>query len=89
MKSVTLGSGLTSISSLCFYGCSNLAIVKGGENVKTIANNAFQNCKLLTSAADLAPVSVGDFAFQYCEKLDSFNFSNIKTYGREAFEYCY
>ena len=63
--------------------------MKGGENVKTIANNAFQNCKLLTSAADLAPVSVGDFAFQYCEKLDSFNFSNIKTYGREAFEYCY
>ena len=89
LKSVTLGSGLISISSLCFYGCSNLAIVKGGENVKTIANNAFQNCKLLTSAADLAPVSVGDFAFQYCEKLDSFNFSNIKTYGREAFEYCY
>lgn len=89
LKSVTLGSGLTSISSLCFYGCSNLAIVKGGENVKTIANNAFQNCKLLTSAADLTPVSVGDYAFQSCEKLDSFNFSNIKTYGREAFEYCY
>lgn len=89
LKSVTLGSGLTSISSLCFYGCSNLAIVKGGENVKTIANNAFKNCKLLTSAADLAPVSVGDYAFQSCEKLESFNFSNIKTYGREAFEYCY
>lgn len=89
LKSVTLGSGLTSISSLCFYECSNLAIVKGGENVKTIANNAFMNCKLLTSAADLAPVSVGDYAFQSCEKLESFNFSNIKTYGREAFEYCY
>ena len=89
LKSVTLGSGLTSISSLCFYECSNLAIVKGGENVKTIANNAFKNCKLLTSAADLAPISVGDYAFQSCEKLDSFNFSNIKTYGREAFEYCY
>lgn len=89
LKSVTLGSGLTSISSLCFYECSNLAIVKGGENVKTIANNAFKNCKLLTSAADLAPISVGDYAFQSCEKLESFNFSNIKTYGREAFEYCY
>lgn len=63
--------------------------MKGGENIKTIANNAFRNCKLLTSAADLAPVSVGDYAFQTCEKLDSFNFSNIKTYGREAFEYCY
>lgn len=89
LVSVTLGSGLTSISSLCFYECSNLAIVKGGENVKTIANNAFKNCKLLTSAADLAPISVGDYAFQSCEKLESFNFSNIKTYGREAFEYCY
>lgn len=89
LVSVTLGSGLTSISSLCFYECSNLAIVKGGENVKTIANNAFKNCKLLTSAADLAPVSVGDYAFQSCEKLESFNFSNIKTYGGEAFEYCY
>lgn len=63
--------------------------MKGGENVKTIANNAFKNCKLLTSAADLAPISVGDYAFQSCEKLESFNFSNIKTYGREAFEYCY
>ena len=89
LKSVTLGSGLTSISSLCFYGCSNLAIVKGGENVKTIANNAFKDCKLLTSAADLAPVSVGDYAFQNCQVLDNFNFSSIKTYGREAFEYCY
>lgn len=89
LVSVTLGSGLTSISSTCFYECSNLAIVKGGENVKTIANNAFCWCKLLTSAADLAPVSVGDYAFQSCEKLESFNFSNIKTYGREAFEYCY
>ena len=89
LNSVTLGSGLVSISQACFYGCNNLAIVKGGENVKTIANNAFRNCKLLTSAADLAPVSVGDYAFQTCEKLDSFNFSNIKTYGREAFEYCY
>lgn len=89
LVSVTLGSGLTSISSTCFYECSNLAIVKGGENVKTIANNAFKNCKLLTSAAGLAPVSVGDYAFQSCEKLESFNFSNIKTYGREAFEYCY
>lgn len=89
LVSVTLGSGLTSISSTCFYECSNLAIVKGGENVKTIANNAFDGCKLLTSAADLAPVSVGDYAFQSCEKLESFNFSNIKTYGREAFEYCY
>ena len=89
LNSVTLGSGLVSISQACFYGCSNLAIVKGGENVKTIANNAFRNCKLLTSAADLAPVSVGDYAFQTCEKLDSYNFSNIKTYGREAFEYCY
>ena len=89
LNSVTLGSGLVSISQACFYGCNNLAIVKGGENVKTIANNAFRNCKLLTSAADLAPVSVGDYAFQTCEKLDSFNFSNIKMYGREAFEYCY
>ena len=52
-------------------------------------NNAFESCKLLTSAADLAPISVGDYAFQSCEKLESFNFSNIKTYGREAFEYCY
>lgn len=89
LNSVTLGSGLVSISQACFYGCNNLANVKGGENVKTIANNAFRNCKLLTSAADLAPVSVGDYAFQTCEKLESFNFSNIKTYGREAFEYCY
>lgn len=89
LVSVTLGSGLTSISSLCFYECSNLAIVKGGENIKTIGSNAFENCKLLTSAADLAPISVGDYAFQSCEKLESFNFSNIKTYGREAFEYCY
>lgn len=89
LVSVTLGSGLTSISSLCFYECSNLAIVKGGENIKTIGSNAFNNCKLLTSAADLAPISVGDYAFQSCEKLESFNFSNIKTYGREAFEYCY
>lgn len=88
LTSVTLGSGLTEISSYCFYSCEKLAVVKGGENVKTIGSGAFNYCSELRSVSDLAPVTVGSSAFYYCIKLENFNFSNAKTLKAEAYREC-
>ena len=88
LTSVTLGSGLTEISSSCFNNCGVLAVVKGGENVKTIGSGAFYYCSELRSVSDLAPVTVGSSAFYYCKKLEKFNFSNAKTLKAEAYREC-
>lgn len=88
LTSVTLGSGLTEISSSCFNSCGVLAVVKGGENVKTIGSGAFNYCSELRSVSDLAPVTVGSSAFYYCKKLENFNFSNAKTLKAEAYREC-
>lgn len=89
LTSVTLGSGLTEISYYCFNSCDVLAVVKGGENVKTIGSGAFLLCSELRSVSDLAPVTVGSSAFYYCKKLEKFNFSNAKTLKAEAYRECY
>lgn len=88
LTNVTLGSGLTEISSSCFNSCGVLAVVKGGENVKTIGTGAFNYCSELRSVSDLAPVTVGSSAFYYCKKLENFNFSNAKTLMAEAYREC-
>lgn len=88
LTNVTLGSGLTEISSSCFNSCGVLAVVKGGENVKTIGTGAFNYCSELRSVSDLAPVTVGSSAFYYCKKLENFNFSNAKTLKSEAYREC-
>lgn len=88
LTSVTLGSGLTEISGSCFDRCEKLAVVKGGENVKTIGTGAFNYCSELRSVSDLAPVTVGSSAFYCCKKLENFNFSNAKTLMAEAYREC-
>ena len=85
---MTLGSGLTEVSSYCFNSCEKLTVVKGGENVKTIGSGAFNYCSELRSVSDLAPVTVGSSAFYYCKKMENFNFSNAKILNAEAYREC-
>ncbi len=49
LKSVTIGSGVTSIGCYAFWGCSSLTSVTIGENVTSIGSYAFCDCSSLTS----------------------------------------
>lgn len=84
------GYTVTGIGDKCFQKQS-LKSVCIPETVKTIGNNAFQDCKNLASVTFLgAPstITVGNNAFQGCQKLKSINLPAAKTIGNFAFEGC-
>ena len=89
LTSVTLGSGLTSLSSSCFQSCGNLVTVYGGENIKSIYSNAFYECSKLKSIGNIKVITVGEYAFRGCRKLENIDFSCIKTIESGAFWDCY
>lgn len=61
-----------SYSGSIFKGCSNLATVNIGDNVKIIPSYAFQGCTGLTSITIPDSVtSIGDYAFYNCTGLTS------------------
>ena len=65
LQTVSLGSGLTSVSSNLFQGCSSLLDVDLGANVKKIGAYAFQNCTSLTNVVFPSGLtSIGDRAFE-------------------------
>ncbi len=84
------GYTVTAIGDKCFQKQS-LTSVCIPETVRTIGNNAFQDCKNLTSVNFLgAPytITVGNNAFQNCPKLKTINLPAAKTIGNFAFEGC-
>lgn len=84
------GYTVTAIGDKCFQKQS-LTGVCIPETVRTIGNNAFQDCKNLTSVNFLgAPytITVGNNAFQNCPKLKTINLPEAKTIGNFAFDGC-
>lgn len=84
------GYTVTAIGDKCFQKQS-LNGVCIPETVKSIGNNAFQDCKNLTSVTFLGAspgVTVGNNAFQNCPKLKTINLPEAKTIGNFAFDGC-
>ncbi len=84
------GYTVTGIGDKCFQKQS-LKSVSIPETVTSIGNNAFQDCKNLTSVTFLgAPstITVGSNAFQNCPKLKNINLPAAKTIGNFAFDGC-
>ena len=70
VKTITIGSGVTSIGDYAFLGCMNAVSIQIPNSVKSIGQGAFQACKALASISIPASVeSVGEDAFEYCESL--------------------
>ena len=70
IKSVDIKSGVTSISSWAFMGCSDLASIVIPEGVTSIGNSAFEGCSGLTSIEIPSSVtSIGSWAFIGCKAL--------------------
>lgn len=64
IKSIEIGSGVTSIGSYAFGDCVSLTSINIPNNVTSIGNGAFTNCTSLTSITiSNSMVSIGRYAF--------------------------
>ena len=91
IQKVEIGSGITSIGSAAFYGCSQLTNVTfQGSSVYYIRESAFYNCDSLGSISIPGYVtSIGDTAFAFCSALRTIVLpSSVKTVGANAFWDC-
>lgn len=74
-----------------FYQNGTLEILKVGENVRTIGQEAFAYCRSLKKASlpDSMRWSTGNFAFSHCVSLSEINLGeNLENIGKGAFDYC-
>lgn len=84
------GYTVTGIGDKCFQKQSIKGVIIP-ETVTYIGNNAFQDCKNLTSVTFFGAspgVTVGNNAFQNCPKLKTINLPEAKTIGNFAFDGC-
>src|SRR5574344_1437080 len=103
LTSVTIPSSVTSIGSSAFNGCSGLTSIdlSKATGLQTIGKNAFFYCsaaKFITATGSPATAvrydaltSIGDYAFQNCTGLTSFDISgatNLTSIGVNAFTSC-
>ena len=75
-----------------FSGCANIKKVTLGENVSTLADKAFYECKglkIVDFEGNTQITAVGNQAFYGCESLKSVKMGNaVKTVGEQAFYNC-
>ena len=83
-------TGLTSIPSLAFRGCSNLWKIIIPNGVTSIGDSAFDSCSSLTSITIPDSVtSIGGLAFYGCSSLTSITIPDgVTSIGGRAFEGC-
>ncbi|OUM68891.1 hypothetical protein PIROE2DRAFT_3271, partial [Piromyces sp. E2] len=81
IKSVVIGSGVTSIGKYAFSNCENLESVTIGNSVQSIGVSAFSNCNKLNSVTfnGNSVESIGQSAFQSCTSLTSINIPDSVT----------
>ena len=79
-------TGLTSIGSYAFYGCSGLTSVTIGNSVTSIGQYAFRDCGGLTSVTiGNSVTSIGKFAFDDCRSLEKVIVQNIASWCNISF----
>ena len=90
IKSVTIGSNVTSIGDYAFYNCSGLTSITIPDSVKSIGDYAFYGCSGLTSVTIGDSVtSIGYSAFSGCSGLTSVTIGDsVTSIGYSAFSGC-
>lgn len=87
---VTVPSGVTSINSGAFNGCSKLNYISLPDSLMYIKDCAFQNCDALTSVTISDNVlSLGNRVFYGCDSLSKVTFgAKVSVLGNYIFEGC-
>ncbi len=87
LKTVTIGSGVTSIGYSAFEGCTALETVTIGNGVTSVGYEAFEYCSALATVTIGSGVTdIGDDAFYGCKMLKS-KFINNSSLDAEEHEY--
>lgn len=85
---------IRALSSSCFFGCLNLKIFEWPSNLRNILNEAFINCKKLTSSripSKVAFIGQGAFAYSFApdktnpNSVDIYLPSELRNISRDAF----
>lgn len=90
IKSVVIGSGVTSIAGYMFYGCHSLTNISIPESVISIGSSAFYGCSSLTGISLPSGVtSIGNWAFFGCSSLTAINIpTGVTSIGFCMFSDC-
>ena len=90
IKNVIIENGVSSISDVAFYGCSELKSVSIPDSVTRIEEGAFLSCINLQSIDIPDSVeSIGESAFVGCENLKTlFIPDSVTSIGESAFSVC-
>ncbi|MCK9335863.1 MAG: leucine-rich repeat protein, partial [Candidatus Cloacimonetes bacterium] len=90
IKSVNIGSGVTSIGYQAFSFCTSLKNVTIGNGVTTIGYRAFSGCTNLTSVTfGTSVTTIGELAFDSCTNLTSVVIpDSVTSMGDRVFEEC-
>ncbi|MDR1740195.1 MAG: leucine-rich repeat domain-containing protein [Bacteroidales bacterium] len=88
IKTIQIGSGVTSIGENAFQSCSNLQAITATD-VTNIGEQAFRFCGKLISIDMPNIITIGGLAFQYCESISSITIpSGVTSIGSSAFSGC-
>jgi len=80
-----LPSTIKTINASAFDGLDGLEVVDFKGASVDVKNNAFLNCKSLTTIKNCVIKSVGNSSFSGCSSLKSIDLSNVKSIGDAAF----
>lgn len=90
LKTVSMGSNVTTIEGYAFKDCTGLTQVSIGSNVTSIGNYAFNGCSALTTITIPNSVTtLGQSAFDGCSALMNVTLgSGLNSIGKYAFSGC-
>jgi hypothetical protein len=92
ISSIQLNEGITYIGTYAFYNCKYVESIEIPVSVKTIGDNAFEECRKLSEirfAEGGALTKVGNWAFYKCHKLSQMSIpEGVEQIGYGAFYAC-
>lgn len=91
ITSIEIQSGVTSIGSSAFEGCTSITSVTFPSTLTTINSNAFFGCTGLTTVVNNSSLitNIGNSAFKNCSSLQNAgNYPGLKTLSASAFSNC-
>lgn len=89
LERVDLEGRVTEIGAWAFEGCEALQTVTGTENLKTVGDYAFSDCRLVEFNFPAQLEAAGENAFYFCRQLKIGALpQSIRAIGKRAFAYC-